>query len=177
MKRLISIIAIVFMMALMNPILSHAQYRPDANRPTITERVGIPYIPENSSAVLGFFDPSRFEMQHSYSISYSSGGPYSGSLGLYTNRMSYMITDNLQLIADIGFMHQPFQSAGNMPNFMNNGELFYGGELRYRPNDNTMFRIRFDNMPRFYSPYSYYGGGYDSYGMGRGYMSPFGYGY
>ena len=56
MKRLISIIAIVFMVALMNPTLSHAQFRPDANRPTITERVGIPYIPENSSAVLGFFD-------------------------------------------------------------------------------------------------------------------------
>jgi len=184
MKRLITILTIVAVLALMKPMESQAQFRPSPNMPTISEQVGVPYIPETSIPVLGFFDPSRFEMQHSYSLSFSSGsGPYSGSMGMYTNRMSYMISEKLMLIADVGFMHQPNQAfgPGGIGQMINQGQMFYGGELRYRPNENTILRVRFDNMPRYSSPYYGYGRGYNnSYGYGYGmsrYSSPFFYGY
>ena len=164
MRRFITSVAILLALSVLNPTLSEAQFKADKNAPSISDRIGVPYSPTTS--IFSFIDPSRFNMQHTYSMSYISGGGNSGSLGLYTNRMSYTVNQNLQLIADIGYLHQPFSGVGNMPFSLDQGELFYGGELRYTPTDNSMIRLRFENAPTnlwqrnnrnyFYSPY-YYG--------------------
>jgi len=150
MKKLVLVFSLLFTLTILLPITGKAQFRSQRDTPSISDKIGIPYSPSNSSLVLGFIDPSKLDMQQSYSLSFVSGGHQSGALGLYTNRMSYMINPDLQLIADIGYLHQPFQSFGNMPNLFDSGQFFYGGELRYRPTDNTYLSIRLDNMPRSY---------------------------
>ncbi|MCF7804573.1 MAG: hypothetical protein K9N46_10500 [Candidatus Marinimicrobia bacterium] len=159
MKKVISILAILIAIALINPSVVDAQFRAEQNRPSISERIGMPYSPSNSSMVLGFIDPSKLDMKQSYSMSFISGAGQSTTLGMYTNRLSYMISPDMQIIADIGYLHQPFQSmnSGLPSNIFSNGQFFYGGELRYKPTDNTSLRIRLDNMPRYNSwgnPYS-----------------------
>jgi len=161
MRKTLWIVAVVTLLLVMNPTLTEAQFRPDNNAPTITQKIGIPYSPSNSTLVLGFIDPSRLHMQQSYSVSFSSGGRQSGALGLYTNRLTYMISPKMQLIADIGILHQPFQGAGDMPLNLDNGQFFYGGELRYKPTENSLLSIRLDNMPRpYYNNDYYYGNRY-----------------
>lgn len=158
MKKLVFAMMLITALALINPSAVDAQFRAEQNTPSISEQIGLPYSPSNSSMVLGFIDPSKIDMQQSYSMSFISGGGQSTTLGMYTNRLSYMISPDLQLIADIGFMHQPFQSMmdNGMPsNLFSNGQFFYGGELRYQPTENTSLRIRLDNMPRYYNPYGY----------------------
>ncbi len=177
MKKFIWTIALVMMLTMLNPALTDAQFRQDHNAPTISEQIGLPYSPSNSSLVLGFIDLSRLDMQQSYSVSFSSAGGQSGAMGLYTNRLSYMISPKMQLIADIAYMHQPFQSIGNsgIPFNLDSGKFFYGGELRYKPTENSLFTIRLDNMPRShyyrnpYFGYSGYRGGYYPYSPFYGY--------
>lgn len=160
MRKTIWVLSVVVVLAVMNPAISEAQFRSERNTPTVTQKIGIPYSPSNSSLLLGLFDPSRLHMQQSYSVSFGSMGGQSGALGLYTNRLSYMISPKMMIIADIGYLHQPFQSSQGSagPFGLGNGQLFYGGELRYRPTENTFLTIRLDNMPR--SRYGYYNNDY-----------------
>lgn len=154
MKHLSYALTLLIAIVLINPSAIDAQFRTEQNSPTISEQIGLPYSPSNSSMVLGFIDPSNLDMQQSYSMSFVSGGGNSTTLGLYTNRLSYMINPDLQIIADIGYLHQPFQSmmSNGMPsNIFTNGQFFYGGELRYKPTENSFLTIRLDNIPRYSS--------------------------
>ncbi len=165
MRRLSISLAVLLALSLINPTLTKAQFKQNKNAPSITDRIGTPY--SATSSIFSFIDPSKFHMQQSYSLSFISNGSQSGSLGLYTNRLSYTINQNLQLIADIGYLHQPFSSLGNMPLSLDKGQLLYGGEIRYKPTENSLIQLRFENAPSYlwqrnsnynyyYSPY-YYG--------------------
>jgi len=179
MKKIVFTLSILIALAMINPTISNAQFRSEMETPPISERIGIPYSPSNSSLVLGFLDPAKLDMQQSYSISFSSSGGGYGSLGLYRNRISYTISPKMQVIADLGYLHRPFSSLGSdapgaISPGLRNGTLLYGGELRYRPTDNTYINIRIGNMPRAYSGYhnGYYNGYYHRNPY-RGYRSPF----
>jgi len=162
MRRLSISLAVLLALSLLNPTLTQAQFRQDKNAPSISDRIGTPYSPTTS--IFSFIDPSKFHMQQSYSLSFISSGNTSGSLGLYTNRISYTINQNLQLIADIGYLHQPFSSLGNMPLSLDKGQLLYGGELRYRPTENSLIQLRFENAPSYLwqrnSNYNYFNSPY-----------------
>ncbi len=152
MKKTVLALSLVTILLIMNPALSEAQFRSERNTPSITQQIATPYSPSNSSLVLGFIDPSRLDMQQSYSVTFSSVGSRSGAVGIYTNRLSYMILPNLQVIADIGLMHQPFQGQGGDILNLDNSQLLYGGEVRYRPTENSFISVRFGNTP---NPYYY----------------------
>ena len=172
MKKLALTLTLLMLLLVMNPAVTEAQFRQEQNSPTVSERIGVPYSPSNSSMVLGFLDPSKLDMQHSYTVSFSSAGGATGSLGLYRNRISYSISPKMEIIADIGYLHQPFTSFGSdgpgVTPGLTNGTLLYGGEIRYRPTENTYLNIRLGNMPRpsygYYNRYPY-----------RGYDSPYWY--
>ncbi|HRS51924.1 MAG TPA: hypothetical protein P5067_05800 [Candidatus Marinimicrobia bacterium] len=123
--------------------------------PTTLEAIQLPGL---SSALSSYslFDPSRFNMQQSYSLSYSTFGNQSMSLGVYQNAMSFLLSDKFLLNTRFGFYHNPLQ-LGTMNATSNNmlDNLILGADLIYHPRENTTFMIRFDRRP-YYSSYGYY---------------------
>lgn len=121
-------------------------------------------IPGINSTNLGinFIDPNRFFMNQSYSLSFSSWGGNSASMGIYQNSMSYIFSDKLLLNTRIGFVHDPLNIGmmTNQTNLMDN--MTYGADLTYRPKENVMFKIRFDKSP-YYHRSGFYPYGYSSF--------------
>jgi hypothetical protein len=126
---------------------------------SVSDAIQIPGVGAVSSA-LGFIDPNRFFMHQSYSLSYSSWGGGSASMGVYQNTMSYIFSEKLAMNARLGFVHNPLNigSFTTQSNLTDN--LIYGADLIYRPKENTLFTISFDKTPYYYRsrfyPYGYY---------------------
>jgi len=152
-KKWISLLlAIVFIWAVY-PL--QAQLRSQIKPSLSVERsIQIPGL-GSTSLGLSFLDPSRFSMNHSYSLSYMSFGKQSASMGIYQNVMSYVFSDKLVLNGHFGFMHDPMKmgNSATTTNLMDN--LIYGAELTYRPKDNVLLNVRIDKAP-YYSRYGYY---------------------
>jgi len=123
--------------------------------PTIGEAIHLPGL-SSSLSNFSLFDPSRFSMQQSYSMSFMTSGGQSASLGIYQNAMSFLLSNKLTLNTRFGFFHDPFK-LGNLStsngNMLNN--LIYGADLIYQPKENTTFILRFDRRP-YYNSYGYY---------------------
>jgi len=127
----------------------------------VEDAIQIPGVGSNSS-LLRFIDPTRFFMNQSYSLSYSSFGGGS-SMGVYQNQMSYIFSDKLMMNARLGLMHDPLSIGSystGQTNLMDN--LIYGFDLSYKPKDNVFFSIRFDKRP-YYSRSGFYPYGYSIY--------------
>ena len=119
-----------------------------------------PSLPVNSQG-LGYaqtqsiFDPNRFDMNHSFSLSMSSFGGNSMTTGAYTNQMSYLLKDNLRLNAQFT-LAQPVGGVNPLANSGLTNPIYYGASLDYQPTENFLVRISMNNYPRynFYGPYS-----------------------
>ncbi len=128
-----------------------AQFKAQAAPPALPVNTqGLGYAQQQS-----LFDPSRFDMNHSFSMSMSTFGNQSLTLGAYTNQMNYLLKDNLRLNAQFSLV----QPTGGMNPLSNNGlpgQVYYGASLDYQPTDNFFVRLSMNNYPRysFYNPYS-----------------------
>ncbi|HTX98885.1 MAG TPA: hypothetical protein VMG09_02570 [Bacteroidota bacterium] len=112
---------------------------------------------EQPSMILGFFDPEKFHMHHSFSLSYQTMGGQGMSLGSYTNSMTYDFTDRLNARADLTFMYSPYNSLSSLGTKGKNdlSSLFLSrAEVNYKPWDNVLLQVQFRQVP--------YGGGYFS---------------
>ncbi len=124
---------------------------------------------DQPSMILGFFDPEKFHMHHSFSLSYQTMGGEGMSLGTYTNSMSYDFTDRLNARADVSFMYSPYNSFSGIGTKGKNdlSSLFLSrAEVNYKPWDNVIMQVQFRQVPfggYLYSPY------YDPWYMGGGY--------
>lgn len=118
-------------------------------KPSVEKSIQIPGVGPSS---LGFslFDPNRFFMNQSYSLSYMSFGKSSASLGIYQNTMSYIFSDKLTLSGRIGFVHNPLQMGVNQSSLSSTNNMIYGAELNYHPKDNLFLNLRFDKVPIYY---------------------------
>lgn len=98
-------------------------------------------------------DPSKFEMQQSYSLSFMSDGRRSGNLGLYLNTLNYQFSDPLMMQIRVGVMHQPL--GGNQMVSEKNGQVFLQrAMLRYQPMDNMSVTLDYQSYPSpMMSPY------------------------
>jgi len=105
---------------------------------------------------LGIFDPSKFSMQHSFSMSYFSVGGKGLSQGLYLNTMTYQFSSPLLLKLQWGIQNFPTNSlAKNNPAFQG-GFFLSGAELQYKPSDKLEMRLQFNSMPSYmYNSYMY----------------------
>lgn len=105
---------------------------------------------------LGIFDPSKFSMQHSFSMSYFSLGGKGLSQGLYLNTMTYQLSSPLLLKLQWGIQNFPTNSlAKNNPAFQG-GFFLSGAELQYKPSDKLEMRLQFNSMPNYmYNSYMY----------------------
>lgn len=128
----------------------HAQLRSQAEKKPIDVVGGI--TSPLSGSFLGLFSPDRFVMNHSYSMTYFSGGGMSGSMGVYMNTMNFKLSNPLYLRVNMGVEHQPF---GGKRIYGNEGAHFlHGAELIYQPNQNFQMQVGYSNNP-FYGGYGY----------------------
>lgn len=137
-------------------------------RPTVAESI---LRTDDGSFLSGLFDPSKFNMQHSFSLSYTSVAGQGISLGVYTNSMQYKFSDNLDVRTDISLMTSPFNTLGKDAQSSLSGLFLNRAELNYRPWQNTLLQISYRQIPSAYwlgSGYGYGFGGMNSfYGIGR----------
>ena len=109
------------------------------------------------------FDLSRFEMHHSYSISYFSSGGQGTTIGMYINSIRYRISNPLTLNVSLAWMHQPgnllARDRGTPTDY---GSIYPSFSLEYRPSSSFLLQVEYRSVPAY--PYSngYYR--YDSMG-------------
>jgi hypothetical protein len=111
---------------------------------------------QNQYLGLSIFDPSKFSMSHSFSMSYFSVGGKGVSQGLYLNTLSYQIANPLLLRVQWGIQNYPYNSlAKNHPAFQS-GFFLSGAELQYKPSDKLEMSLQFNSMPNYmYNSYLY----------------------
>ena len=110
---------------------------------------------------LGILNPDNFTMRHSFSLDYMMSGGGSLSLASYTNSMFYKISDPLNVRFDLTLMGSPYGSfAGYQQNDFN--KLFISrAEVNYKPWDNTLIRLEYNELPYGRNPY------YDDFSSSR----------
>jgi hypothetical protein len=119
---------------------------------------------DDGGLLFGWFDPSRFTMRNSYSLSYMTSGGRSYSLGALTSSLAYQISNPLSVQFDVSLLHSPYNNLGG--NFANNisGIYLSRAELNYRPSKSTLFQIQFQQLPAMY-----WLNNYDRFGFMPGY--------
>lgn len=116
--------------------------------------------PSTGSLFLGWFDPEKFHMSHSFDLSYQTGGGQAFSLGTYTNRMRYDFAENLTAGADISLSYSPYNTLPAVNGRKNDLSSIYlsRAHLDYRPWDNVLVQVQYRTLPYglyYYSPYYY----------------------
>ena len=102
----------------------------------------------SNGSIISLFDPSRFSMSHSFSMSMLSMNSQSIGVASYTNNMNFLLCDNLQLQTNVTFM-QPNMISSNTPNPYSNSQLYFNTALDYSPTENTHFQVSFGNYPMY----------------------------
>jgi len=149
---------LVFSIIILFSVGTFAQFKSQVKDvPTLEQ--AIKYPGNGNNVGLNLFDPSRFTMNQSYSLMMGIGKG-SGSMGMYLNNMSYMLSNNLMVNARLGFVHNPMQMGNTMTGNLSNN-LIYGADILYKPFENMRLKLSFDKRPSRYNyymnPYSYYG--------------------
>lgn len=114
------------------------------------------------SFLFGWFNPEKFTMRHSFSMSYQTMGGEGMSLGTYTNSMMYEFADNLNARADLSLSYSPYNSFSGAFGKNQNSSLssiyLSRAELNYRPWENVSVHLQFRQLPHgmYYSPFSSY---------------------
>ena len=95
-------------------------------------------------------DPERMDLHHSYSLSYFSSNQGSFSLGIYTTILDYRISSPLRLRLGFSYLHQPLGVLGNRGNLNIKHPILPSFQLRYQPNEKTLFLINFSTLTNPY---------------------------
>jgi len=100
----------------------------------------------DSRQSLSFFDTEKFDMSYGLSMSMMSNGQSMYSLTGLTNRISYLVMDNLKIDANIIlYMSQiPFQKQNKFNNLL---DIAYDAGVTYKPTDNSFLQLRFKSIP------------------------------
>ena len=102
----------------------------------------------DSRPLLSLFDPERFDMSYGLSMSMMSNGQNMYSLTGLTNRISYLVTDNLKFDANIILYksQMPFQQQNKFNNLL---DIAYDAGVTYRPTESSFLQIRFQSLPYY----------------------------
>lgn len=116
----------------------------------------------------GLFNAQTLKVGHSYEFSYSGFGGSSLGLGIYSTSLQWQPSSRLAARVDVGVAHSPFGTPAVQEALGLNqdtpAQIFLrNAEIAYRPTENSVLHLQFQQNPL---------GGY-----GRsGYGSPYGYG-
>ncbi len=126
------------------PLMAQFKQQVDS-RPSVSESL---VRAESSSLLFGWFDPNRFSMRQSYSLSYMTAGGQGMSLGVLTSSMFYKVSDPLDVQFDVSMQHSPFSSFGNSKSL--SGIYLSRAQLNYRPAENMLLQIQYRQLPSMY---------------------------
>ena len=100
----------------------------------------------DSRPSLSLFDSERFNMSYGLSMSMMSNGQNMYSLTGLTNRIAYLVTDNLKIDANIVLYksQMPFQQQNKFNNLL---DIAYDAGVTYRPTESSFLQIRFQSLP------------------------------
>ena len=100
----------------------------------------------DSRSSLSLFDPKRFDMSYGLSMSMMSNGQSMYSLTGLTNRISYLVMDNLKIDANIILYksQMPFQNKDKFRNLL---DIAYDAGITYKPTGNSFLQFRFKSLP------------------------------
>lgn len=145
----------IFVLYLVFSISAFAQFKP---KPSEEPKVSDSFIqPQSASDWFNLFDPNNFHMHHSYSASYSTFGGQGLALQRYTNTMIYQFAPNLDARVDISLQNSPYSTFESRLQNQFNKVYLSNAELSYRPWDNTVLRLSYQQIPwnyyGYYSPY------------------------
>ncbi len=133
--------------------IATAQFKARSNdQPSVSQSL---VRSDDSGLLFGWFDPGKLKMSQSYSLSYQSFGQNGLALGVYTNSLSYQISDPLSVQMDVSVMHSPYNTFGDKLGKSLSGIFLSRAQLNYKPSENTLFQIQFRQVPA-----SLYYGGY-----------------
>jgi hypothetical protein len=109
--------------------------------------------------LLGWFNPDKFRMRHSFDLSFTTLGDRSLSLGTYTNSMSYEVADNMMARADLSMSYSPYNTLPTLNGKKNDLSSIYlsRAQLDYRPWENVLVQFQYRSIPfgsYYYSPFS-----------------------
>lgn len=132
---------IIVLTLLLFAISSQAQLISDVKINNTVSSNGLGVTPV--STPFSLLDMSQIKWSHSYSISFFSGGNYSGSAGLLNSTMLFDLTSDLTIALNLGVAHDPGAIWGNG----NNSATFLPGfEIDYRPSNNFNIRINYQQL-------------------------------
>lgn len=147
-------ISILFAIMMIVASTGYAQFKQQLNdEPSVESSL----IRPSEGVLFGFFNPSNLSMRQSLSMSYMTLGSQSIAVGMYTNSMSYKISDPLTLSADVSLISSPYNTLGDKFSKSFSGVYLTRAELNYHPSNNFQIDIQFNQNPmaRFYNPYYY----------------------
>lgn len=131
-----------------------------SDQPNVTEQpsgLGI----EPAVTPFSLLDFSRMKWSHSYSVTYFSGGGYSGSTGMLNSSMFYEFTPSLSMTLDLSLMHNAGALWGN-GNY--DARVLPGVSLDYHPSESFRMQVSFQQVALgpgygsyYYRPYGRYG--------------------
>ena len=101
----------------------------------------------DSRPLLSLFDRERFDMSYGLSMSMMSNGQSMYSLTGLTNRISYLVMDNLKIDANIILYKSQMPFQQNQDKFSNLLDIAYDAGITYKPTDNSFLQLRFKSMP------------------------------
>lgn len=147
----------VFIIFLIAFTAANAQFKSEGNKPVDIKSKLVNNNP--SSFLLSFINPQNFSMRHSFSLSYSAFGGNGIALGIYTNRLAYKFSDNLNIEVDASVINSPYSTFGKEFSDRINGIYLTRAQLNYKPSEDFQISIQYRN-----SPFGYYGyPGYSRY--------------
>lgn len=123
-----------------------------------------------SSNIFGFIDPSKFSMDHTFSMSYSAFGGQGVAMGVYTNSMRYDFNSNLNVEVDASIVNSPYNTLGDGFTNSINGLYLSRAAINYKPTENTAISIQLRQGPgayynSYYSPYYFMSPSFDRESM------------
>ncbi len=150
---------VICLLLVIVPILGIAQFRQQpTNNTSLDEYLRAPNhnlgFPSNVGTLL---DPSRMHWSHSFSSAYATSNGGSILQGAFTTSMIYELSRPITLMFRMGYLKEAYNTY-RPTGMANQGQLFGGFGLQYRPTRNTVFRFEFQQIPAsniaYQSPYS-----------------------
>ena len=122
-----------------------AQMVEEGNLSTVTSRNILGMQP--ASSAFSLIDLSRVKWSNSYSVSFFSGGNYSGSIGLFNTMMNYELTPNLSLALNLGVLHNAGALLGNG---QSDATFLPGFQLDWRPSKQFSLSVAVQRYVGYY---------------------------
>lgn len=139
----------LLIISLLVTTVSFGQFKGDESKPVNINSAILSDNPMGS--LFNFIDPSKFSMNHSFGMSYSSFGNNGMALGVYTNKIAYEFNEQLNVEVNTSFVNSPYNTLGESFTNSINGVYIDRARINYNPSDKFNISLQFSN-----SPYGYY---------------------